>query len=133
MKKRLKSKAFLVPLIFGALIAAAGCALSISRGFGVLSALCDGCFISGVLIMGFSGLCFVSKQGVFDIFSFGISHVFTIRWPGLSPMQDDHRKEKYADYKVRKQGERKAPLETLLAGSFYMVLAGILLAIYLLV
>ena len=48
-------------------------------------------------------------------------------------MPDEHRKEKYVEYKERKRKNPSKPLPILLAGSIYMVLALITLAIYLIV
>lgn len=131
MKKRLKLRAFLIPLAVGAAIMAAVCALQLSRERGAVFALCDGAFVAGVLLLCMAGLRFVSGQGQFDIFGYGISHLFTTRWPGLSTMSEDHRKETFADYRARRQGKSKPALEMLLAGAVYAVLAVILLLVYL--
>ncbi|MGN0985044.1 MAG: DUF3899 domain-containing protein [Candidatus Enterenecus sp.] len=131
MIKTLKSKAFFIPLVMGAAIMAGVCALQISRGRGVVFALCDGAFVAGMLILCMAGLRFVSGEGMFDIFGYGISHLINLRWPGLSNMPDDHRKESFADYRIRKSGSRKPFLGMLLAGAVYALLAVILLLVYL--
>lgn len=133
MKKRLKSKDFLIPLVFGAVIMVGVCALQVSRQKGAVYALCDGAFVAGILLLCMAGLRFASVQGTFDIFGYGISHLFVTRWPGLSTMTDDHRDESFADYRFRKQKGRKSPVGQLMAGAVYMVLAAILLLIYLFV
>ncbi len=133
MRKQLNSKAFRVMLLVGFAIFAAVLVLDLTRENSVVRSLCDGFFVAGMLVMGMSGLMYVSNEGVFDIFGFGISHLFTTRWPGLSTMPDDHRKEKYVDYKERKRKNPSKPLPVLLAGAVYMVLAVLMLAVYLIV
>ena len=133
MKKQLRSKSFRVMLLVGFAIFAAVLIMDLTRGNSVIRSLCDGFFVAGMLVMGISGLMFAGNEGVFDIFGFGISHLFTTRWPGLSTMPDDHRKEKYVDYKARKRKNPSKPLPVLLAGAIYMVLAVLMLAVYLIV
>ena len=133
MKKQLRSRSFRVMLLVGFAIFAAVLILDLTRENSVARSLCDGFFVAGMLIMGMSGLMFAGNEGVFDIFGFGISHLFTTRWPGLSTMPDDHRKEKYVDYKARKRKNPSKPLPVLLAGAVYMVLAVLMLAVYLIV
>ena len=133
MKKQLRSKSFRVMLLVGFAIFAAVLIMDLTRGNSVIRSLCDGFFVAGMLVMGMSGLMFAGNEGVFDIFGFGISHLFTTRWPGLSTMPDDHRKEKYVDYKARKRKNPSKPLPVLLAGAIYMVLAVLMLAGYLIV
>lgn len=133
MKKQLRSKSFRVMLLVGFAIFAAVLIMDLTRGNSVIRSLCDGFFVAGMLVMGMSGLMFAGNEGVFDIFGFGISHLFTTRWPGLSTMPDDHRKEKYVDYKARKRKNPSKPLPVLLAGAIYMVLAVLMLAVYLIV
>lgn len=133
MKKQLRSKSFRVMLLVGFAIFAAVLIMDLTRGNSVIRSLCDGFFVAGMLVMGMSGLMFAGNEGVFDIFGFGISHLFTTRWPGLSTMPDDHRKEKYVDYKARKRKNPSKPVPVLLAGAIYMVLAVLMLAVYLIV
>ena len=133
MKQQFKSKPFRIMALIGFAIFLVVLIMELTREIPVLRALCDGFFVAGALVMGMSGLMFAGNEGVFDIFGFGISHVFTTRWPGLSTMPDEHRKEKYVEYKERKRKNPSKPLPILLAGSIYMVLALITLAIYLIV
>ena len=131
MKKILKSKHFIKTFISGAIITIAVVALSMSREKEVIHALCDGFFVSGVLLLCYAGLIFSAHQGTFDIFSYGISHLFNTRWPGFSTMSEDHQKEKFADYRIRVSAKRKYPFGTLVAAGFYAVIAVILFLIYL--
>lgn len=124
-----KSKDFVVSFICGAVIAV-GIIMITDRQLGLVSALCDGFFVAGVLILGSGGLKFVRNQGQFDLITYGVSHWFTNRWNGLSPMSQEHRNEDLAEYKERKREERKSPLGLVVAGAIYLVLAGIMLLFY---
>ena len=128
--RTMKTKSFIKNMIGGAMITAAVCWLSISRGRDVLFALCDGFFVSGLLLLCFAGLVFSSHQGTFDIFSYGISHLFNVRWPGFSTMSEEHQKEKFADYRMRVSAKRKYPFGLLLSAIFFSVIAVILILIY---
>ena len=128
--KQMKTKSFIKNMIGGAMITAAVCWLSMSRGKDLLFALCDGFFVSGLLLLCFAGLAFSSHQGTFDIFGYGISHLFHTRWPGFSTMPVEHQKEKFADYRIRVSEKRKYPFGMLFSGIFYAVIAGILIIIY---
>lgn len=131
MKKKLFGKDFFKTLFSGVLITAAVIWLSLSREKELLHALCDGFFVSGALLMCYAGLIFSAHQGTFDIFSYGISHMFKTRWPGFSTMSEEHEKEKYADYRMRVSAKRKYPFGTLIAAGIFAVIALIIFAIYL--
>ena len=131
MKKILKSKHFIKTLVSGAIITAAVIWLSLSREKELVHALCDGFFVSGILLLCYAGLIFSTHQGTFDIFAYGISHLFKTRWPGFSTMSDEHEKEKFADYRERVSAKRKYPFGVLVAAGIYAVIAVILFVIYL--
>ncbi len=131
MKKILKGKDFIMGMICGAVITALVVWLSLSREKELIHALCDGFFVSGALMLCYAGLVFSRNQGTFDIFSYGISHLFNIRWPGFSTMEEDHKKEKFADYRERVSAKRKFPMGTLVAAGVYAVIAVVMLVIYL--
>ena len=131
MKKKLFGKDFIKTMVSGALITAAVIWLSLSREKEVLHALGDGFFVSGILLLCSAGLIFSAHQGTFDIFSYGISHMFNTRWFGLSTMSEEHQKEKFADYRMRVSAKRKYPFGTLIAAAIYAVIAVIFFVIYL--
>ena len=120
MKQQFKSKPFRIMALIGFAIFLVVLIMELTREILVLRALCDGFFVAGALVMGMSGLMFAGNEGVFDIFGFGISHVFTTRWPGLSTMPDEHRKEKYVEYKERKRKNPSKPLPILLLPAIFL-------------
>ncbi len=131
MKKKLFGKDFIKTMVSGAIITAAVIWLSLNREKEVLHALCDGFFVSGILLLCYAGLIFSAHQGTFDIFSYGITHMFNTRWFGLSTMSEEHQKEKFADYRIRVSAKRKYPFGTLIAAGIFAVIAVILFIIYL--
>lgn len=128
--KTVKSLHFIKTFVVGAVITVVGYLVSHERGHDVMFALCDGFFVSGVLLLCWAGLVFSTQQGTFDIFSYGISHLFKTRWPGFSTMSEEHEKEKFADYRMRVQAKRKYPFGTLLAAGIYALVAVILFLVY---
>lgn len=132
MKKLLTGKDFIKTMVSGALITGAVIWLSLSRGKEVTHALCDGFFVSGILLLCYAGLIFSTHQGTFDIFAYGISHLFKVRWPGFSTMSEDHEKESFADYRQRVSAKRSYPFGTLIGAGFYAVIAVIMFVVYLL-
>lgn len=132
MKKILKGKDFIKTMIGGAIITAAVVWLSLSQEKELIHALSDGFFVSGILLLCYAGLIFSTHQGTFDIFAYGISHLFNTRWFGLSTMSEEHQKEKFSDYRIRVSAKRKYPFGTLIAAGFYAVIAVIMFLIYLL-
>ena len=131
MKKKLFGKDFIKTFVSGAIITGAVIWLSLSRDKGVLHAVSDGFFVSGILLLCYAGLIFSSHQGTFDIFRYGISHLFNTRWPGFSTMSEEHQKENFADYRIRISAKRKYPFGTLIAAGIYAVIAAIIYVIYL--
>ena len=133
MKKLLTGKDFIKTTVSGVIITAAVIWLSLNRGKNLTHALCDGFFVSGALLLCYAGLIFSSQQGTFDIFAYGISHLFKVRWPGFSTLSEEHEKETFADYRQRMDVKRKYPFGTLIAAGFFAVIAVILLVVYYLV
>ena len=133
MKKLLTGKDFIKTMVSGVIITVAVIWLSLNRDKDLTHALCDGFFVSGALLLCYAGLIFSSQQGTFDIFAYGISHLFKVRWPGFSTLSEEHEKETFADYRQRMDAKRKYPFGTLIAAGFFAVIAVILLVVYYLV
>lgn len=123
MKKLLRDRAFVKSFTVGIAFVIAIVAMRRSGGRDWIFALCDGFFVTGVLLLGASGLQFCKVQGSFDIFSYGIPHLYATCFPGLSTMSDEHRAEKFADYRMRVEKNRKFKFGTLISGCFYMAVA----------
>lgn len=96
-------------------------------GAEAFSALCDGFFVTAVLLGGMGLLDFVRNQGAFDAAFFGIRKVFQLKWPGLGDWREEYR-----EYLARKKARRKSPRPLLTAGAVYLVLAFAALGAYLL-
>jgi len=89
------------------------------------AALCDACFVPGVLLAGVGALLFVADDGLFDIFAFGIQKVARLslrkKREGTAPLT-------FYDYRAMKQGGRKGGFGFLLViGGMYLIAAVVFL------
>lgn len=121
-----QQKNLIASLVTGLVIAILVIVINWSLEQPFIQRLCDGTFVSGVLLLGMGGLKFVRNQGFFDIASYGISYTIHMAIPSMGPMED----EDLIAYKERKREQRKPARDIVLAGCVYLVLAGILLVIY---
>lgn len=121
-----KFKSFLGDLALGALVAAAVTWLNVTRGYSFLHCLCDGFFVSAVLLLGLGGLRGVRNKGAFDIAGYGLNTAVRIAFPFLHGKEDADVYE----YSQRKAEKRKGAGGLLAAGTVYLVLSIIVLAMY---
>ena len=87
--------------------------------------LCDGCFMSAVLLVGIGLMTFVSKEGTFDILSYGMmcfGNLFKKK-PGQPRDEETGEKMTFYDYKVAKRGTRSTHWYLVFVGLFYFALA----------
>lgn len=93
------------------LLAIGGC-IGIAAGKGVFTlsdkkeiynALCDAFFVPGVVFLAIGALILVSNGGFFDGIAYGVKTAFCALVPGLKLKKG----ESYADFKARKQENRK--------------------------
>ena len=91
-----------------------------------LAALCDGFFVSGMLVAGLGAMIWVSTTGFFDILSYGFKN--------LSVLVPFHHRRKYKhfyEYKAEQAAKRSKPQFFLLVIGLSMVLiAAIFLYFY---
>lgn len=92
--------------------------------------LCDGFFVSGVLIFGMGALKFFRNKGAFDVMSYGVMSAVYTAIPALDKRTPERRSEDFYDYTQRKQMERKPAAEPLIAGSVYLILSAVALILY---
>lgn len=95
--------------------------------------LCDGFFVTGVLVFGMGALKAFRNKGTFDVLSYGVSSLLYTAIPMLDRRPEEQRTEGFYDYTQRKQAERKPAGDILIAGGVYLVLAAIMLVIYLII
>ncbi|MBR4503301.1 MAG: DUF3899 domain-containing protein [Clostridia bacterium] len=95
---------------------------------GALSALCDGTFAVGAVLLGAGILSWVGQSGFFDIYSYGARAA----WNRLTPfVKGREATPRYYDYKVKKDTERKPPMKApLIIGLVLLFLSGLLLFFY---
>ena len=93
-----------------------------------LSALCDGTFAVGVILLGVGILSWVGQSGFFDIYSYGTRAA----WNRLTPfVKGREATPRYYDYKVKRDAERKPPMKIpLIIGLVMLLLSLLLLFVY---
>lgn len=121
-----KKKGFLTCLTAGAILAAAVCALNVSRDYGWSRSVCDGLFVAAVMLLGVGSIRFIYNRGAFDVAGYGLRLAVELAIPALRREE----KEDIHQYRERKGAERKSPAGLLLAGAVYFVLSFAALAVY---
>ena len=122
-----KRKAFIIDLIVGAVVTGAVTALDLSREYGIVQGLCDGCFVAAVVLLGMGGIGYVRNQGFFDLMGYGVKSIFFLHLPGSGNAKQE---ETFQEYRERKQGERKSVADLLWAGLIFLMASLLLLALY---
>ena len=80
---RRTKKSLLSALAAGAAIAAAVCALNVSRGYGWSRSVCDGLFVASVMLLGTGTIRAVTNRGAFDVAAYGLHTVLEMTLPFL--------------------------------------------------
>lgn len=88
-----------------------------------LHRLCNGLFVSAVLILGIGLLIFSRNKGTFDVAVYSIKSVFFNHYPAASLQNARADEEDFVAYSERKAKERRSAAGFLWAGLVYMVLA----------
>lgn len=91
----------------------------------VLQAVCDGFFVSGVLLICFGLLIFSSNMGTFDMISYGVRQAVRI----IAPRKIE--KKTFYDYRVEKQKKKKNFLPMIFCGIGEVVISFLVLLIFL--
>lgn len=121
-----KRRGLLTCLAAGAVIAAAVCALNVSRDYGWSRSICDGLFVAAVFLLCLGVIRAVSNRGTFDVAGYGLRMAVELALPALRREE----KEDLYQYRKRKATERKSSAGLLLAGAVYFVLSLAALAVY---
>lgn len=121
-----KRKGILLSFAVGAVLAAAVCALNVSRDYGWSRSVCDGLFVAAVMLLGVGIIRAVYNRGAFDVAGYGLRKAAELAIPALKREE----KEDIQQYRERKNAGRKSPAGLLLAGTVYLVLSLAALAVY---
>ena len=121
-----KRRGLLICLAAGAALAAAVCALNVSRDYGWSRSVCDGFFVAAVMLLGMGTIRAVYNRGAFDVAGYGLHMAIEL----VLPVLRREEKEDIHQYRERKAAERKSPAGLLLAGTVYLVLSLAVLAVY---
>lgn len=138
MVKKNKFLFFLIDCIIGLAIAGAIFGFSvlvndvrITSFKKVASLLTDSCFITGMFFLGVGFIGFAAGEGTFDSLGFAVESIFVVR--NWSPKRKFSERETFADYKDRKQEERKGKKKSyniFIVGGIFIFIAAIFLIIY---
>lgn len=121
-----KRRGLLTCLAAGAALAAAVCALNVSRDYGWSRSVCDGFFVAAVMLLGLGIIRAVCNRGAFDVAGYGLHMAIELVLPALRREE----KEDIHQYRERKAAERKSPAGLILSGAVYLVLSMAALAVY---
>ena len=121
-----KRRGLLTCLIAGAVIAAAVCAMNVSRDYGWSRSVCDGFFVAAVILLGLGTIRAVSNRGAFDVTGYGLRMAVEL----VLPVLRREEKEDIHQYRERKEAKRKSSAGLLLAGAVYFALSLVALAVY---
>ena len=123
-KKKFKPAEFIIALIAGTVIAVPVFLLGLHREYPILRALGDAFFVPAVVLLGVAGITFAANDGTFDSFGYSLKFVFFNHYPSAGEA------ESFADYREKKHQNPKNPLNLLLAGLIFLVLAVVFVIVY---
>ncbi len=98
----------------------------LSQTVDVMKALCDGFFVSGVLIACFGGLVFASNGGVFDMITYGIKHLFWV----FKKNPADRKYKDFYEYREAMKEKKRSFGYMVITGLAYIAVSLIFLALY---
>ncbi len=122
--KNFKPAEFIIALIAGTVIAVPVFLLGLHREYPMLRALGDAFFVPAVALLGVAGITFAANDGSFDSFGYSLRYVFFNHYPSAGEA------ESFADYREKKQSKRKSPINILLAGLIFLIIAVVLVIVY---
>ena len=113
---------------------AASMGVALARGFTLSNPayqnaqyLSDGCFVTGMLLLGAGALTWIGGSGFFDIFGYGVRSLPML----FTPFKGPKRYATYYDYKEAKARRRGGPLYFLLiCGAVFLLAAAVCLGMY---
>ncbi len=111
-------------MIAGTVFAVPVFLLQMHREYTVLRSLADALFVPAVILLGVAGLLFARNDGFFDIFGYSFKFVISNRFSSKGKTED------FADYKAKKLEDRKSPINILLAGLIFLIIAVVLVIVY---
>lgn len=121
---------YLITAAFGAVLAFIVLLIKdvfhLSQAVDVMKALCDGFFVSGVLIACFGGLVFASNGGVFDMITYGVKNLFWL----FKKNPADRKYKDFYEYREAMKEKKRSYGYMVIVGLAYIAVSLIFLALY---
>lgn len=121
---------YLITAAFGAVLAFIVLLIKdvfhLSQTVDVMKALCDGFFVSGVLIACFGGLVFASNGGVFDMITYGVKNLFWL----FKKNPADRKYKDFYEYREAMKEKKRSYGYMVIVGLAYIAVSLIFLALY---
>ena len=121
---------YLITAAFGAVLAFIVLLIKdvfhLSQTVDVMKALCDGFFVSGVLIACFGGLVFASNGGVFDMITYGVKNLFWL----FKKNPADRKYKDFYEYREAMKEKKRSYGYMVIVGLAYITVSLIFLALY---
>lgn len=97
-----------------------------SQTVDVMKTLCDGFFVSGILIACFGGLVFASNGGVFDMLTYGLKHLVWV----FKKNPADRKYKDFYEYREAMKEKKRSFGYMVIVGIALIAISLIFLAIY---
>ena len=121
---------YLITAAFGAVLAFIVLLIKdvfhLSQTVDVMKALCDGFFVSGVLIACFGGLVFASNGGVFDMITYGVKNLFWL----FKKNPADRKYKDFYEYREAMKEKKRSYGYMVIVGLAYIAVSLMFLALY---
>lgn len=121
---------YLITAAFGAVLAFIVLLIKdvfhLSQAVDVMKAMCDGFFVSGVLIACFGGLVFASNGGVFDMITYGVKNLFWL----FKKNPADRKYKDFYEYREAMKEKKRSYGYMVIVGLAYIAVSLIFLALY---
>lgn len=92
----------------------------------VMKILCDGFFVSGILLACFGGLVFASNGGVFDMITYGVKHLFWL----FKKNPADRKYKDFYEYRMAMKEKKRSFGFMVVVGLAFIAISLIFLALY---
>lgn len=98
----------------------------LSETVDIMKALCDGFFVSGILIACFGALIFASNGGVFDMLAYGVKNLFYLFKKNIK----DRKYKDFYEYRTAQKEKKRSFGYLVIVGVALIAVSLVFLALY---